>query len=115
MRKLTVLLGASLLLAAPAVLAGKGNIEAGAKKSQTCHACHGATGNGGEVKDPQYPKIGGQYRDYLVYALKSYKDGTRSNLIMKGFADVLSEQDIEDLAAYYASQPAELDDLSHLE
>lgn len=115
MRQLTVLLGCVAMLTSPLGLAAKGNIENGAKKAVTCHACHGATGNGGDVKDPQYPKIGGQYRDYLVYALESYKNGSRGNLIMKGFAETLSAQDIADLAAYYASQPSELDDLSHLE
>lgn len=115
MRGLSVVAGAALLLASPFGLAAKGNVEDGAKKSVTCHACHGASGNGGDTKDLQYPKIGGQYRDYLEYALKSYKDGSRGNLIMKGFAETLSAQDIADLAAYYASQPAELDDLSHLE
>lgn len=107
------LLTSLLLLVAP--LGWAGDIARGEKLSATCQACHGKTGNGTEPRNPQYPKIAGQYRDYLIYALESYKNGTRGNLIMKGFADTLSKQDMADLAAYYAAQATELDDLSHLE
>ncbi len=83
-----------------------GNVERGQQKSVACQACHGADGNG--MGDPQYPKLGGQYADYLEVTLRRYRSGERENAIMYGFASTLSDQDIRDLAAFYASQPREL-------
>lgn len=88
-------------LAAGGVQAG-GDAAAGAEKSATCAACHGAQGIG-EILT--YPILAGQYPSYLEHALKSYRDGSRQNAIMAGFASGLSDQDIADLAAYFASQP----------
>lgn len=82
------------------------DIEAGKAKSQTCQACHGVDGNG--MGDPQYPKIAGQHADYLVKALQDYRSGARKNAIMAGFAGTLSDEDIKNLAAYYAAQPGPL-------
>ena len=110
----SLLLSLALISCAPIALAGGGNAAAGATKSKTCHACHGVTGNGADPKVALYPKIGGQYRDYLEYALNSYKNGSRANAIMQGFATTLTAEDIADLAAYYASQQPELVDLSHI-
>ncbi len=97
--------------AVPAV--AKGDIEAGKTKSVTCQACHGA--DGAANVDPQYPRLAGQYRDYLSRALHEYKSGRRENAIMAGFSAALSEEDIEDLAAYFSSLPAALTDLAHAE
>ena len=74
-----------------------------AKAKEVCQACHGLDGNS---PSPDYPKIGGQYPDYLAKALRDYKSGQRKNAIMAGFAQALSKQDIENLAAYYGAQPA---------
>lgn len=68
---------------------------------QKCQACHGTEGNG---TDPQYPRLAGQYADYLVKALSDYKSGARKNPIMSGFAAGLSKQDQKDLAAWFAGQ-----------
>jgi cytochrome c553 len=92
-------------------VAAKGDIEAGRAKAQVCQACHGADGNG--MGDPQYPRLAGQYADYLDKALRDYRSGERSNPIMAGFAATLSDQDIRDLAAFYAAQKGPLRDLSH--
>ena len=73
-----------------------------AKAKEVCQACHGMDGNSAS---PDYPKIGGQYPDYLSKALRDYKSGARKNPIMAGFAGTLSKQDIENLAEYYSSQP----------
>lgn len=97
-----ILMTLALLSAAQAQ--AKGNPAAGAKKAETCHACHGKDGNGAEPAVAAYPKLGGQYRDYLVHALESYRNGTRVNAVMQGFAGTLSDQDIEDLAAYFSAQ-----------
>lgn len=97
----TSLIAASALgLMAFSVHAG-GDPEAGKQKSQVCQGCHGADGNS---TSPQFPRLAGQYPDYLVQALSEYKSGARNNAIMAGFAANLSERDMEDLASYFASQ-----------
>ncbi len=107
------LLAVSLACFSGGALAASGNPEAGAKKAVTCQACHGKTGVA--IAD-QYPNLAGQYADYLVQVLHEYKTGQRDNAIMKGFADQLSEQDIEDIAAFFAQQDPVLDDLKgHLQ
>jgi cytochrome c553 len=80
------------------------NIEAGkAKAAEVCETCHGA---GGNSTSQDFPKLAGQYPDYLAKALRDYKSGDRKNPIMAGFAKPLSKDDIDNLAAYYAAQPA---------
>ena len=91
---LFVLLGSNPVLSAGDPVAGK-------EKSAACVACHGADGNS---VTPTFPKIAGQYKDYLFTSLMSYKNGQRNNAIMSGIVAALSEQDMEDLAAFYASQ-----------
>ena len=59
----------------------------------------------GNSPTPDYPKLGGQYPDYLAKALRDYKSGARKSPIMAGFAGALTAKDIDNLAAYYASQP----------
>ena len=94
------LMAASFLVATAAQGA---DLNAGqAKAKEICQACHGIDGNSAV---PDYPKLGGQYPDYLAKALRDYKSGARKNPIMAGFAGALTAQDIENLAAYYASQP----------
>ena len=84
-----------------------GNAEAGkTKAAQVCAACHGPEGN--KPTAPENPVLAGQHQDYLVKALKDYKSGKRNNAVMKGFAATLSGQDIEDLAAWFASQKSNL-------
>ena len=94
---LIVALGTSAGAAAADLAAGK------AKATEVCAACHGVEGNS---QAADFPKIGGQYPDYLAKALRDYKSGQRKNPIMAGFAQPLSTQDIDNLAAYYAAQPA---------
>lgn len=102
----TLALLAILGLAAQGVVA-KGNVQAGkAKAAQVCAACHGA--DGAKPVAPDQPVLAGQYADYLAKALADYKSGKRNNAIMKGFAAQLSRQDMEDLAAWFASQPSGL-------
>jgi cytochrome c553 len=72
---------------------------------EVCQACHGMDGNS-QIADN--PKLGGQYPDYLAKALRDYQSGLRKNPVMAGFVDKLSKQEIENLAAYYSSQPAAL-------
>jgi cytochrome c553 len=91
--------------------AAGGNAEAGKGLAVPCTACHGADGN---PTDPQYPRLNGQYRDYLQEAMLQYKNGKRKNAIMSGFMQPMTEQNIADLSAYFASLPGgKLGDLSH--
>jgi len=99
---------APLLLALPIIAVAKGDAASGHKKSATCTACHGETG---QSVDPNYPNLAGQYRDYMIKALSDYRSGKRTNVIMTNFAEQLSNQDIEDLAAWFSSQKG-LQDLS---
>jgi cytochrome c553 len=93
-----------LLVAFAAMPVAAADLAAGqAKVKEICQACHGLDGNS---QTPDYPKLGGQYPDYLQKALRDYKSGARKNPIMAGFAAALTDKDIENLAAYYASQPA---------
>jgi cytochrome c553 len=82
------------------------DLEAAKKKvAEACQACHGMDGNSAI---PDNPKLAGQNADYLAKALRDYKSGARKNPVMAGFAGTLSPQDIDDLAAYFAAQPAVL-------
>lgn len=102
-----VVLGAWLMaVLAPAQADVGGNVDAGKKKAQVCAACHGLDGNGGA--DPTWPKLSGQIPEYLLGQLQRFKSGARENPIMKGMAAALSDQDMKDLAAYYASQSRSL-------
>ena len=105
----TTLLQGLALGAAVAASGGSlaADVAAGAEKAkQICQACHGLDGNA-TIAD--YPKLGGQYPDYLAKALRDYKSGQRKNPIMAGMAAPLTEADIANVAAYYASQPTVLD------
>ena len=72
--------------------------------------CHGADGNA--PIDPSYPKLGGQYADYLAHALQGYRSGDRENALMASQARELSDQQVADLAAYFGSRPTELTNLA---
>jgi len=97
------LLAAAALLTLTSNAIARGDPDAGATKAKSCAACHGADGNAGS--DQQYPRLAGQYADYIARALHEYKNGDRKNPIMAGMAKPLSDQDIDDIAAYFASQP----------
>lgn len=101
-RIIASLLITTLTLSAGSAFASRGDIAAGKEKAVVCQACHGADGN---AVDPQYPRLAGQYRDYIARALHEYKSGGRKNPIMAGFATPLSDEDIQNLAAYFASLP----------
>jgi len=90
----------ALMMPAAATLAD-GNPTAGKEKATACAGCHGADGNS---TSPQFPRLAGQYPDYLVQALKEYQTGERSNPIMKGMAASLSVDDMADIAAYFSGQ-----------
>jgi len=101
MNKIQYAVAVSLLSFIPAVAFSAGNAAEGQNKSTVCHACHGPTG---KSIMPIYPNLGGQQQDYLSKTLYNFRDGSRKNAIMNGFAANLSDADIEDISTWYASQ-----------
>lgn len=71
-----------------------------------CASCHGV--DGAKPIAPENPILAGQYEDYIVRALLDYKSGKRVNPVMKAIADPLKRKDIDDLAAWFASQKSSL-------
>ncbi|WP_325891884.1 c-type cytochrome [Grimontia sp. NTOU-MAR1] len=91
---------AAMMMAAPSFAAG--DAEAGKAKAAICAACHGANGI---AMIPGYPNLAGQNEQYIVSALKAYKNGERTGaqaMVMKPQADMLSDADMANLAAYFA-------------
>jgi cytochrome c553 len=78
-----------------------GSVDAGRAKAATCAACHGIDGNS---VTPDWPMLAGQHASYIVNQLRAFKNGERTDVTMKPFADMLSEQDMLDVAAYFAAQ-----------
>ena len=70
------------------------------EEANSCVGCHGADGNS---MIPSFPKIAGQYEDYLYQALKSYQNGQRTNAIMNGIANTLNEKQMKKLSKYFSS------------
>ena len=108
--KTVALLLSSLLLAAmahanePAAAPAKPDLaKGGAISSQVCAACHTADGSRGS---PANPILQGQHAEYLVKQLTEFKAGKRKNAIMSGMAAALSEEDMRNVAAFYASKVA---------
>lgn len=104
------MLAVSMLLAATGASAAdsgtggsgiSGSAEAGAAKSGTCIACHGPNGNS---VNPEWPSIAGQNANYLVEQVTLIRDNKRFNALMYPLVKDLTDQDIQDLGAYYASQ-----------
>ena len=96
---LTLVLSGSLLTVA--AHAQDAAVEAGRAKSATCAACHGVDGNS---VTPDWPSLAGQHTAYIVRQLKAFKAGDRVNVTMKPFADMLTDQDMADVAAYFSAQ-----------
>ncbi len=101
MKRLFSIAGVCLALALSTSAQAGGDADRGKSKSAPCQACHGADGNS---VNPTFPRLAGQQANYIVQALKEYQDGERQNAIMAGFAGPLSQQDREDLAAYFSIQ-----------
>lgn len=100
MKRAVVLAG--LIMCSGSALA-KGDAQAGEQKAAMCVACHGAAG---KVSVPMYPNLAGQNEKYLEHSLHAYKKGERSGgqaEIMKAYVSGLSDEDISNLAAWYAS------------
>lgn len=100
-------LGAAALLAATALFVGTahaaGDPAQGKIASQTCLGCHGVAGYTNMYPDYAVPRLAGQHATYIVKALNDYKDGKRDFATMHAQASELSDQQMQDIAAYFAS------------
>jgi cytochrome c553 len=94
-----VLLSLGTILLTISVAQAAGDPAAGKAKAVACAACHGANGQG----VPPNPALVGRSEDEMLQAMKDYKSGKRANAVMKGMTAALSDQDMANLAAYYAS------------
>ena len=94
------------LSVAPTANAATGNAEAGKAQALVCGACHGQDGATGI--DPSYPNLAGQNERYLASQLAMIQDGRRNIPLMAGQLNGKSEQDLADLAEYYASVPGKI-------
>jgi cytochrome c553 len=108
LQRLSRALALAALCAAAFDAQAAGNAENGQKKNFQCQGCHGiADWKTAFPEVYRVPKLGGQHPQYIVSALKAYKKGERDHATMRAIAADLSDQDMEDLAAYYgASAPA---------
>ncbi len=81
-----------------------GDAGAGAAKAATCFACHGPNGNG--AINPEWPKLAAQHSAYIYSQLNAFKSSQRKNPVMMGQASALSDEDMRNLGAFFASQAA---------
>jgi len=101
MKKKTALIAGLATLSLCAGAAYAADIEAGRTKSASCMGCHGADGNS---PSPLNPSLAGQKEQYLVTTMLDYKNGKRQHSVMQAMLTPLSEDDIRDVAAFYAAQ-----------
>ena len=95
----TLLIAGIVTLLAIGTAQAAGDAQAGKVKAAMCAACHGVNGEGIAAN----PALAGKKEDQLIQAMKEYKSGQRDNAVMKGILSSLSDQDLANLAAYYAS------------
>ena len=98
MKKTTIIVGALSLLLSTSVMAG--SAEEGKKKASSCTSCHGMNG---KSNNPNNPNLAGQKKNYLIKALKAYRDKTRVDPMMNSLTASLSDADIDDIATFYSS------------
>jgi len=101
LKKIVIILASILITSLSNPILAVGDAEAGQAKSATCMGCHGLAGNS---TIPNFPKLAGQGKAYIVKQLQYFKSGERGNAMMAGVALSLSDQDMEDVAAYYSIQ-----------
>lgn len=94
-------LGIAIVICALVPSAWAGDATAGAAKAAVCGACHGATGSS---VNPEWPNLAGQHAGYVAAQLALFRQGVRDNPLMMPNASMLSDQDMQDLGAYFAQQ-----------
>lgn len=106
MNKLFIFSTGLMLALATMTSYAEGNAAEGEKKAKAvCAACHGVDGS---APSDMFPRIGGQYESYIKQALHEYKNGDRKNAIMAPQAAQLSDQDIDNVAAWFSQQNGKL-------
>ena len=100
-KKLLALSLAMTFTSTSGILHAEGNLSAGKEKAAACVSCHGDNGNS---LVSTFPKLAQQHSSYLIKQLQSFKDGTRKNPMMSSIAMGLTDEDMVDIAAYYAEQ-----------
>jgi len=99
-----IVVAVATFFAAAATAQAQGDVEAGRQKADMCMGCHGIPGYQNSFPEVhKVPKISGQTAQYIVASLNAYKKGDRKHPSMRGIAGSLSEEDMADLAAFYAS------------
>ena len=93
-----------LLLAASSVAVAAGDPEAGRAKSEACLGCHGVPSYNNVYPTYNVPRISGQHGDYIVAALKAYRDGQRNHATMTPQAQSLTDADMADIGAFWQNQ-----------
>lgn len=101
MRKLLAVAMMAAAMGIGSAAQAEGSAAAGQEKSAVCTACHGADGNS---VNPEWPSLAGQHASYLAAQLAAFKSGQRQNALMTPMAIGLSDEDMQDLAAFYAAQ-----------
>lgn len=102
-RPLALMTAALVMFTLP--VAAKGDADRGKRLARDCFACHGPDGYS---PSPINPKIGGQHERYIFMALQQYREGSRTHSLMRGSVLGKTDQELEDIAAYYAAQPGYL-------
>ncbi len=100
--KKVVWIGSLVALALAGTAQAAGDVEAGKAKAGVCAACHGTDGNGSPA-NKLFPKLAGQHPEYIIKQLHDFKANRRTDTTMAPMAAPLSDQDIENLAAYFGS------------
>ncbi len=99
MKKTTTFVASLLFLSAATVVYAEVDAAAGKAKAATCAGCHGVSG---VSNNDLWPNLAGQKNGYLIKQMKDFRDGKRDDPMMKGMTATLSDQDIENLAAYFS-------------
>lgn len=100
---MNLLLALGMFLAFSGATQAAGDAAVAKDKLSMCAGCHGIVGYKTAFPSAYHvPKLGGQHAEYIIKALEGYKNGSRSHPTMTALAKTLSQQDIEDLAAYYS-------------
>jgi len=111
-KKLLALSLAMTFTSTSGILHAEGNLSAGKEKAAACVSCHGDNGNS---LVSTFPKLAQQHSSYLIKQLQSFKDGTRKNPMMSSIAMGLTDDDMVDIAAYYAEQEVSANQLPVLD
>jgi cytochrome c553 len=111
-KKLLALSLAMTFTSTSGILHAEGNLSAGKEKAAACVSCHGDNGNS---LVSTFPKLAQQHSSYLIKQLQSFKDGSRKNPMMSSIAMGLTDEDMVDIAAYYAEQEVSANQLPVLD